>query len=432
MKWSHPKTGQARANQLPPSNSTASILLYLAGRGFGKTRLASEWLAGKAVLTPETRCAIVARTYSDARDTCVEGESGLLKILEEYGQLQTWNRSLGELILINGSRIKLFSSEEPNRLRGPQHNFAWIDELANFDGGGAEIFDQLQFGLRLGKNPQTIITTTPRPTKLLKELLKRETVHTVRGSTFDNAENLSASALLELQTRYAGTKLGEQELYGKIIEANENALWDFQTIERARIKPSEAPSFYRVVVGIDPAVTSGESADSTGIIVAGASSDGHFYILEDCTMKGTPQEWATRAALAYDTHNADRVIAETNNGGDLILHLMQSVRPNIPVKKVTATRGKAVRAEPISALYEQGRVHHVGYFAELEDQMCEWEPNTNAKSPDRMDALVWALTELSESSSTMASLAALGKLCPACSFPNLKSAGLCIKCQTLL
>ena len=389
-------------------------------------------MAGKAVLTPETRCAIVARTYSDARDTCVEGESGLLKILEEYGQLQTWNRSLGELILINGSRIKLFSSEEPNRLRGPQHNFAWIDELANFDGGGAEIFDQLQFGLRLGKNPQTIITTTPRPTKLLKELLKRETVYTVRGSTFDNAENLSASALLELQTRYAGTKLGEQELYGKIIEANENALWDFQTIERARIKPSEAPSFYRVVVGIDPAVTSGESADSTGIIVAGASSDGHFYILEDCTMKGTPQEWATRAALAYDTHNADRVIAETNNGGDLILHLMQSVRPNIPVKKVTATRGKAVRAEPISALYEQGRVHHVGYFAELEDQMCEWEPNTNAKSPDRMDALVWALTELSESSSTMASLAALGKLCPACSFPNLKSAGLCIKCQTLL
>jgi phage terminase large subunit-like protein len=360
----------------------------------------------------------------------VEGESGILKILEEYGSLETWNRSLGELILTNGSRIKLFSSEEPNRLRGPQHHGAWIDELAAFE--NADTFDQLQFGLRLGQHPKTIITTTPRPTKLIKELLTRESVVVTRGSTFENSANLSPSALLELQARYSGTRLGEQELYGKILETNENALWNHALIDNARMKKSEAPSFYRVVVGIDPAVTSTENSDSTGIIVAAASSDGHFYILEDCTMKGTPQEWATRAALAYDKHSADKIIAETNNGGDLVLHLLHSVRPNIPVKKVTATRGKAVRAEPISALYEQGRVHHLGYFDELETQMCEWEPNTSAKSPDRMDALVWALTELSEGSGTLAGLAALGKLCSNCSFPNLKSAGICINCQTLL
>lgn len=402
----------------------------MAGRGFGKTRLAAEWLAASAVRNSDTRWAIVARTYSDARDTCVEGESGILKIIEEYGALETWNRSLGELILTNGSRIKLFSSEEPNRLRGPQHHGAWIDELAAFE--NSDTFDQLQFGLRLGQHPKTIITTTPRPTKLIKELLTRESVVVTRGSTFENAANLSPSALLELQARYAGTRLGEQELYGKILDTNENALWSPAMIDGARMKKSAAPSFYRVVVGIDPAVTSTENSDSTGIIVAAASSDGHFYILEDCTMKGTPQEWATRAALAYDKHAADKIIAETNNGGDLVLHLLHSVRPNIPVKKVTATRGKAVRAEPISALYEQGRVHHLGYFDELETQMCEWEPNTSAKSPDRMDALVWALTELSEGSGTLAGLAALGKLCPSCSFPNIKSSGLCINCQTLL
>ena len=336
------------------------------------------------------------------------------------------------MILTNGSRIKLFSSEEPSRLRGPQHHGAWIDELAAFDEGGQEVFDQLTFGLRLGDRPQTIVTTTPRPTKLIKDLIERNSVIVRRGSTFENSDNLSPSALIELQNRYASTRLGRQELYGEILSTNDNALWSPEMIENARIKASAAPSFYRVVIGIDPAVTNNEGSDATGIIAAAASSDGHYYILEDCTMKGSPQEWATRAAAAYDKHSADKIIAETNNGGDLVLHLLNSVRPNIPVKKVTATRGKAVRAEPISALYEQGRVHHVGYFAELEEQMCEWEPNSGAKSPDRMDALVWALTELSENSGAMISLAALGKLCPSCSFPNLKSAFVCLKCQTIL
>jgi len=203
-------------------------------------------------------------------------------------------------------------------------------------------------------------------------------------------------------------------------------------IESARIKSEELPALSRVVVGIDPAVTSGDDSDSTGIIVAGISADNNFYVLADETIKASPQEWATKAATAFDAWKADRIIAEVNNGGDLVLHLLSSVRPNIPVKKVTASRGKAVRAEPISALYEQGRVHHVGYFSDLEEQMCEWEPGVSKDSPDRMDALVWALTELSEGSASLTSLSALGKLCPACSFPNIKSAFVCMKCGSTL
>jgi len=398
----------------------------MAGRGFGKTRLGAEWLAAKAVRNPGVRCAIVARTFSDTRNVCVEGVSGILNILREYDAIKDWNKSNGILTLKNGSIIQTFSADTPDSLRGPQFHFAWTDELAAWQ--YEDTWNQLQFGLRLGDHAQTVITTTPRPTKLIKDLVKRETTMVTRGSTFDNAENLSQSALLEMQTRYAGTRIGQQELYGAILDDNPGALWSRGLLESARV--AEAPYLTRIVVGIDPAVTSGEDSDSTGIVVAGMSPDGHYYILADYTLKASPQVWAEKAVYAFELHKADRIIAETNNGGDLVVHLLQQVKNTIPVKKVTASRGKAVRAEPIAALSEQGKLHMVGYFTELEDELCEYEPGTSTKSPDRMDAMVWAVTELSEGSNALNFLSALAVFCPNCRMPAPKSTRICPKCNT--
>jgi predicted phage terminase large subunit-like protein len=398
----------------------------MAGRGFGKTRLGAEWLAAKAVRNPNVRCAIVARTFSDTRNVCVEGVSGILNILREYDAVKDWNKSNGILTLKNNSIIQTFSADTPDSLRGPQFHYAWTDELAAWQYD--DTWNQLQFGLRLGDHTQTVITTTPRPTKLIKDLVKRESTVITRGSTFDNAENLSQSALLEMQERYSGTRLGQQELYGEILDDNPGALWSRGLLESARVK--EQPHLTRIVVGIDPAVTSGDESDSTGIVVAGMSPDGHYYILADYTLKASPQVWAEKAVYAFELHKADRIIAETNNGGDLVVHLLQQVKNTIPVKKVTASRGKAVRAEPIAALSEQGKLHMVGYFPELEDELCEYEPGVSAKSPDRMDAMVWAVTELSEGSNALNYLSALAVFCPNCRMPAPKSTRVCPKCNT--
>ena len=400
----------------------------MAGRGFGKTRLGAEWLAAKAVRNDGVRCAIVARTYSDTRSVCVEGVSGILNILREYDAVKDWNKSNGIITLKNNSIIQTFSADTPDSLRGPQFHFAWTDELAAWQ--YEDTWNQLQFGLRLGDNPQTVITTTPRPTKLIKDLIKRDTTIVTRGSTFDNAENLSQSALLEMQMRYGGTRLGQQELYGAVLDDNPGALWNRANLEATRIKASEVPVLVRIVVGVDPAVTSGEDSDSTGIVVAGLSGDGNYYVLADDTIKASPQVWAEKAISSFEQHKADRIIAEVNNGGDLVVHLLQQVKNTVPVKKVTASRGKAVRAEPIAALFEQGRAHLVGYYPELEDQLCEWEPGTNMSSPDRMDAMVWALTELSEGSNALAYLASLAVFCPNCKTPLPKNTFTCPKCAT--
>jgi len=350
--------------------------------------------------------------------------------LREYDAVKDWNKANGIISLKNGSIIQTFSADTPDSLRGPQFHYAWCDELAAWQ--YEDTWNQLQFGLRLGDHPQTIITTTPRPTKLIKDLIKRESTVITRGSTFDNAENLSQNALVEMQARYAGTRLGQQELYGMVLDDNPGALWTRATIDNARINPDQIPPMVRVVVGIDPAVTSGEDSDFTGIITAGVSADGHYYILSDDTIKASPDAWARKAVSSFELHKADRIIAETNNGGDLVVHLLRQVNPNIPVKKVTATRGKAVRAEPIASLYEQGRVHHTQYFSELEDQMCEWEPGVSKESPDRMDALVWALTELSEGSNTLTSLAAMAVFCPSCKMPAPRGSAFCPKCNTAI
>ena len=401
--------------------------MFLAGRGAGKTRTAAEWLAWKAISNEGTRWAIVAPTHADARDTCVEGESGILNILKEFGVLKDYNRSISEIFLTNRSRIKLFSGEEPDRLRGPQFHGGWFDELAAFKRPDA--WDQYQFGARLGQHPQTIITTTPRPTKLIKDLVEREGVRVVRGSTFDNAKNLAPSALAELKLRYENTRLGRQELYGEILDTVEGALWTREVIERARV--TDIPPLIRIVVAIDPAVTNNANSDETGIVAAGITSDNHYYVLSDKSLRASPDAWARQAVNLYHDLGADKIIAETNNGGDMVTLLIKQVDHSAPVKKVTATRGKQLRAEPISSLYEQGRVHHHGYFAELETQMCEWTPISN-ESPDRLDALVWAITELNSGSSSMMSLAAMADFCPSCRMPQVKGQAICSSCGTSL
>jgi phage terminase large subunit-like protein len=386
--------------------------------------MAAEWLAFQAIVQPNTRWAIVAPTFSDARDTCAEGVSGIINILREYGVLKDYNRSIGEIVLDNKSRIKLYSGAEPNRLRGPQFHGGWFDELAAFV--YPEAWEQYQFALRLGQHPQTVVTTTPRPTRIIRELSQREGVNVVRGSTFDNADNLAATALAELKLRYEGTRLGRQELYGEIIDEVEGALWNLQQIEDTRVET--APPLIRIVVAIDPAVTANENSDETGIVVCGVSGNGHYYVLEDLSCRVSPDAWARIAVDAYQRWKADRIVGETNNGGDMIEHLLRQVDRSVSYKKVTATRGKIVRAEPIAAIYEQERAHHVGGFRELEDQMCNYTVGADF-SPDRMDAMVWAITDLMEGASSMIGLAALAQFCGNCGLPAPKSATVCPSCQ---
>ena len=403
--------------------------MILSGRGWGKTRTGAEWLAWQACYFPKTRWAVVAPTFTDARDTCVEGESGLLSILRRYGALREpngWNRSMGQLFLTNGSQIKLFSAEEPERLRGPQFHGAWCDELAAWK--YPETWDQLQFGLRLGDKPQTVVTTTPKPKPLIRSLTGRTdgTVAITRGSTFENKANLAASALVELQARYAGTRLGRQELEGEILEDIEGALWTQDNIDQNRVE--RAPiDMQRIVVAIDPAVTANEESDETGIVVAGKNNQGEMFVLADYTTKSSPMGWAQRAIDAYREHNADAIIAEVNNGGDMIPTLIKSIDPNVRVKTVRATRGKQLRAEPIAALYEQNRAHHVGHFEQLETQMTTWTPE-DPKSPDRLDALVWAAAELIDNSSLLGYLSNLAVWCDNCNLPMPKTLGLCSNC----
>ena len=413
----------ARPEQLPSADTSWTTWLYLAGRGAGKTRTAAEWLAYEASSKPKTRWAIVAPTYGDARDTCAEGESGIVNVLRQYGTLKDYNRSIGEIFLTNGSRIKLFSGEEPERLRGPQHHGGWFDELAAFK--YPEAWDQYQFGLCLGEFPQTIVTTTPKPIKLIKELITQDNVKVVRGSTFDNAANLAESALAQYRLRYENTRLGRQELYGEILDNVDGALWTRKLIDDARV--DSAPPLVRVVVAIDPAVTANATSDETGIVAAGVASNGDYYILDDKSIRTTPDAWARVAVELYHKHKADKIVAETNNGGDMVILLLKQVDASIATKKVTATRGKQLRAEPISSLYEQGKVHHVGYFSELETQLCEWTPQS-AESPDRLDALVWALTELNSGGASMIALASMAVLCTVCGMPSPKTASICSKC----
>jgi len=382
----------ARPEQLPPGDGEWSTFLFLAGRGAGKTRSAAEWARRMAREHPACRIAIVARTAADVRDVCIEGESGLLAV-HPPAEAPLYEPSKRRITWRNGSQATAYSADEPDLLRGPQHHFAWADELATWE-RMQEAWDNLALGLRLGTHPRCFVSTTPRPLPLIRDLLKRSTTIVRRGSTFSNAANLAPSALAEFRARYEGTRLGRQELYAEMLDDVPGALWNREMLDSARVKA--APELRRVVVAIDPAVTSGEDSDETGIVVAGRAADGHMYVLADRSCRLSPDGWARRAVSAFDDHRADRVVAEVNNGGDLVEATLRTVRAGISYRKVHASRGKRVRAEPIGALYEQGKVHHVGAFSDLEDQMCMFLPEGNERSPDRVDALVWALTELGE------------------------------------
>lgn len=428
----------ARPEQKTPEGDW-TIWLILSGRGWGKTRTGAEWVIDQAIENPldkdglPTEWGCFAQTNADGRLMMVEGPSGLLNVLHKRNIPFTYTGAPMKIVLPQGQKIHIRGADDPDVGRGMNLAGAWLDEVAKWRYAQQAWIEGIAPGLRTltanGVKPRAVVTTTPKPIPLLTEWVKRtdNSVHVTRGSTFDNAANLSSAALEEMKRRYEGTRIGRQELYGELLFDVEGALWNLQMIESARV--TECPTLVRIVVAIDPAVTSNESSDETGIVVAGLTTEGQYYVLDDVSLKASPDTWAKKAVEAYHLWKADRIIGEANNGGDMIGLLLKQVDINVSYTKVTASRGKQVRAEPISALYEQGRVHHVGVFEKLETQMCEWTPDM-AKSPDRMDALVWALTELSSGGSSMIALASMSNMCQSCGMPSPKTATICFKCGT--
>ncbi len=388
----------ARPNQKPPRGDWFCWLV-LAGRGFGKTRMGAEWVKShvlgstplKAAKSEFSRVALLAQTHHDGREVMVEGESGLLRVCPP-GFKPKFEVTRRRLVWPNGVIASLYSAEEPDQLRGPQHHLAWGDELAKWRNQELA-WANLLLGLRLGKAPRVMVTTTPKPGDLLRALVKDPKVAVTRGRTKDNRVHLSGDFLYHINRLYDGTRLGRQELEGELLEDIEGALWKRDVIDKTRTR--EFPPLNRIVVAVDPPVSHGENADKCGIVVAGKCADGHVYVLADKTEgKLTPHGWGTKALRAYDHFEADRLVAEVNNGGDLVEALIRQLQPNVSYRKVHASRGKIARAEPVAVLYERGLVHHVGVFRELEDELCCYTGEPGQKSPDRMDALVWAITDL--------------------------------------
>lgn len=378
----------ARDNQLTPSemSDVKNIWLILAGRGWGKTRTGVEYVR-ELVKNGYKRIALIGPTPADARDVMVEGESGIMNTLPEW-EKPIYEPSKRRLTFPNGAIATIYSGYKPDQLRGPQHDAFWADELAAWQ-YLQETWDMLMFGLRLGK-PRGVITTTPRPLPLVKELIKSKNVIVTRGSTYENRENLADAFFNAIIGKYEGTRLGRQELNAEILDDNPNALWNRKNIEKNRV--TKAPDLKRIVISIDPNASNTESSDEIGIIAAGIDREGIGYVLEDLSLLDSPKGWGTAAITAYHKYKADRIVAETNQGGNMVEYVIKSIESNIAYKGVHASKGKYTRAEPVSALYEQNKVKHVGSFPKLEDEMCEWEPGMN--SPNRMDALVWALTDL--------------------------------------
>ncbi len=371
------------------------IWLLKSGRGAGKTRVGAELTRKKS--DTEERINLVGRTAADVRDVMIEGPSGILEVSPPWNNPK-YIPGKRSLVWPNGAKALCFSAEEPNLLRGPQCGFAWADEIASWRYLD-ETWSNLMFGLRLGRNPQCIATSTPRPVKVIKDLIKLEGVstHVTTESTYANRRNLAEGFFVDVITAYEGSRLGQQELLGMVLDDNPNALWSTSTLEKTRV--SKAPSLDLIVVGVDPSISDNPSEDTSecGIIVAGrqgAKTDtrSHGFVLDDYSIKGPPHVWAQRVVDAVHDTEADYVVAEVNNGGAMVKAVIQAIDPDIKVVMQHASRGKRTRAEPIATLYETNRAHHVGQFPIVETQMTEWEPGQD--SPDRMDALVWAFTEL--------------------------------------
>ena len=378
----------ARDSQIAPPGDW-SVWLLMAGRGFGKTRTGAEWVRARVESGAAGRIALVARTPADVRDVMIEGDSGLLSVCPPSNRPK-YEPTKRRLTWPNGAFALAFSSHEPDQLRGPQFDAAWCDEVASWE-YPRETWDNLMFGLRLGQRPQCVVTTTPRPIELLRELVDRDDVHVTRGSTYENRRFLAPSFIRQIERRYQDTDTGRQEIFAELLEEAEGALWRRDWIGHAE----KAPDINRIVVAIDPAMSSRPDSAETGMIVAGTDADLRGYVLEDGSGRMSPDEWARRAIDLYDRHSASRIIGERNNGGDLVGTVLKTASGGrtLPIRLVSASVGKYARAEPVAALYQQGRVFHVGSFPRLEDQLCTWEPGSST-SPDRMDALVWALSDL--------------------------------------
>jgi phage terminase large subunit-like protein len=403
---------EAHDQQLPPDTARDgspdwTVWLFLGGRGAGKTRAGAEWVRGLATGRPPfasaavSPIALIGETAADVREVMIEGVSGLLSV-HPHAERPRWEPSRRRLVWPSGAVAQAFSAEEPDSLRGPQFAAAWCDEIGKWR-LAQQTWDMLQFALRLGERPRVLVTTTPKPVPLVKALLADQRVALTRAKTVVNAFNLSPAFLTSVVAAYAGTRLGRQEIDGELIEERADALFDRRAIEAARIAAERTPPLARIVVAVDPPASSSKRADQCGIIVAGADAQSSFYVLEDASLSGAkPDQWAARVVRAYHEHQADLVIAEVNQGGEMVAAVIAEVDAAVPVKPLRANRGKALRAEPVAALYAQGRVRHAGLFPALEDEMCDFGPReeggfglSSRRSPDRLDALVWALTELS-------------------------------------
>lgn len=388
---------RARDAQLPPDGDWR-IWLILGGRGSGKTRAGAEWVNGMAQgLAPFTRkpcghIALVGETFADAREVMVDGPSGILSVSRL--SRPRYEATRRRLLWDNGAVASLYSSEDPDSLRGPQFDAAWCDELAKWK-HPQETWDMLQFGLRLGDCPRQVVTTTPRAVPLLKALMADRTLAMTHMRTDENAANLATGFIDVVNQRYAGTRLGRQELDGELIEERSGALWSRERLENCF--EERAPQLERIVVAVDPPASSGKASDACGIVVAGMDADGFAHVLADESMSmAKPHQWARRAIALFNEYRADAIVAEVNQGGEMVAAVLSAEDPSVPVLMRRASRGKWLRAEPVAALYEQGRVHHAGRFPALEDEMCDFAPEglSSGRSPDRLDALVWALGEL--------------------------------------
>ncbi len=392
----------ARDDQLPPAATASgmpwSTWLVLGGRGAGKTRTGAEWVRARALglegFGPlASRIALVGETISQVRSVMIEGVSGLLSV-HPPAERPAYIAARNELLWPNGSMAQMFAADDPESLRGPQFDAAWCDELAKWP-RPERAWDVLQLAMRLGQHPQTVVTTTPRAKAIVKRLAEDPMTVVSRSRTADNARNLAPSFLAEMQRRYGGTAFGAQELDGLIVEERMTGLWKRDWLDQSRV--ARAPELTRIVVAVDPPVTANAGSDSCGIIVAGLGIDRRAYVIADRTLQGRdPSIWARAAIAAYHDFQANLIVAEANQGGDLVLQVFKTADPTVPVRKVHAARGKYLRAEPVSVLYTEGRVIHAGTFPELERQMCDFAADglSQGRSPDRLDALVWAITEL--------------------------------------
>ncbi len=384
----------ARPQQLPPTDADWLFWMLLAGRGYGKTRTSVEWGREQAHAMPGSHGAIVGATAADVRDVMVK---------ELIARSPPWEGCVYEpskrrVSWANGSTATLYSAEEPNRLRGPQHHWALADELAAW-AYVDEVWDMLMMTMRLGERPRVVISTTPRPLPIIRRLMKDPGARVTTGSTYDNSANLSAAFIEAIKSRYDGTRLGQQEIYARVLDDVEGALWSHGLIDQHR--RDMPPTLKRLVVAVDPSGSAKRTADEAGIVVAGIGDcpclgrvETHAFVLEDKTGRYSPRDMGTTAIAEYYKWKCDRLIGEDNFGGKLIEDVIHLIDPRVSYRAVHASRGKLVRAEPIAALYEQGKVHHVGMFKDLEDEMCQYAPLVSTESPGRLDAMVWAITDL--------------------------------------